>query len=65
MPLYQYKCFECKKEFESIEKLGTEMCYCKCGKLAKRLHGVDVPSPALIEEGVGGVYRPKMKQQVE
>ena len=60
MPQYLYKCFECNHKFHSIEKINTELSYCPiCDKLAKRVHGRDLPSPAQIEAGIGGVYKPR------
>ncbi len=64
MPQYLYKCLTCEEEFESIEKVGTEITYCKvCNKISKRLHGQDLPAPAQIEAGCGGAYRPKFGER--
>lgn len=66
MPIYHYKCLndKCLKEFESIEKMRCEFTYClRCKKLSKRIHGQDLPNPAQIEIGVGGVYRGKFPER--
>ncbi len=37
MSLYDYKCFSCSKDFESIESPGTNLSYCPyCGKIGLR-----------------------------
>jgi len=59
MSIYNYKCTECKKEFESIEKFDTETVECiECGYAAKRIHGQDLPSPPKLIHGVGGFHSP-------
>ena len=60
MSLYSFKCCECEYEFESIEKMGTQLTYCKkCGKIASRFK-VDLPSPAKLVAGClnGGFHKP-------
>lgn len=63
MPIYNYQCFSCDKKFESIEKLGTRFAYCPvCRNIGKR-YKVELPSPAQIRKGVGGVYSPKFEEK--
>lgn len=64
MPIYRFSCLTCGTEFDSIEKVDTEITYCKvCNKISERIHGQDLPSPAQIESGCGGVYRPKFGER--
>jgi len=59
MPIYNYKCLSCGEKFESIEKSDTEISYCLlCKKLAKRLHGTEIPSPPKLIAGIGGFHSP-------
>lgn len=59
MPVYRFKCLTCGEEFDSIEKMGTEISYCRsCEMIASRLHGVDIPAPPNLKAGVGGFYSP-------
>lgn len=38
MPVYSYKCFNCKKEFEKLVKLGQKITHCpECNKLAEKV----------------------------
>jgi putative FmdB family regulatory protein len=37
MPIYNYKCPFCKKEYESFEKMGTKNIICTCGKQANKV----------------------------
>lgn len=37
MPIYNYKCPVCKKEYESFEKMDTKTITCTCGKQAKKI----------------------------
>ncbi|MCP4341338.1 MAG: hypothetical protein GY799_21235 [Desulfobulbaceae bacterium] len=60
MPIYKFKCATCSEEAERIESVGTEIVYCDiCGQIAQRMHGSELPAPAQIEAGVGGVYKPR------
>jgi len=34
MPLYDFKCCKCKKEFEQIVKTNQKITYCDCGYIA-------------------------------
>lgn len=63
MPLYKFLCPKCKKEFESIVKMGQEYDKCSgCESLAKRTH-CDLPSsPVLYGEGF---YKQSKRQEVE
>lgn len=64
MPQYKFKCYVCKKEFNSIVKMNQKIENCPvCNKIGKRIHGQDLPSPAQIEVGVGGVYRGKWPER--
>jgi hypothetical protein len=64
MPQYTFICLTCEEEFDTIVKLGSEIDYCiSCGKISERVHGQDLPSPAQIEAGVGGVYAPKFGER--
>lgn len=37
MPIYNYKCPSCKKEYEVFEKMGTKTITCTCGKQANKV----------------------------
>ena len=37
MPIYNYKCPSCKKEYEVFEKMGTKTIICTCGKQANKV----------------------------
>lgn len=37
MPLFDFKCCKCKKEFESIENQEVTEVICECGYIAKRV----------------------------
>ena len=36
MPLYNYKCHKCKKEFERIVKNKDDLVFCECGYTSER-----------------------------
>ena len=64
MPIYKFKCLTCDEEFDIITKVGTTIEYCPvCDKISRRVHGQDLPSPAQIEAGVGGVYAPRFGER--
>lgn len=59
MPIYNFKCYGCEEEFESIEKMGAKFANCpSCKKIAERLHGRDIPSPPKLIAGIGGFHSP-------
>ena len=37
MPIYNYKCNLCNREYESMEKMGTQTIKCKCGNVAIKI----------------------------
>jgi DNA-directed RNA polymerase subunit RPC12/RpoP len=37
MPLFDFKCCKCGKEFESIEKQEVNEVICECSYIAKRI----------------------------
>lgn len=38
MPIYEYHCTHCKKDFELLQKIGSNKAECpKCHKIAKKL----------------------------
>jgi hypothetical protein len=65
MSIHIYKCQneECKKVFESIEKPGTKFAYCPECKMIGIRQGIELPSPAQIEDSTGAVYRPRFKER--
>jgi len=63
MPIYTFKCPKCKTEYEAIVNINQEYDKCpKCKSVTKRTH-CDLPNPAQIEVGVGGVHRPKFGER--
>lgn len=65
MPQYSYQCQneECKHEFDSIEKISTKFAYCPKCKMIGIRKGIELPSPAQIEDSTGAVYRPRFKER--
>lgn len=60
MAIYNFKCRQCDKQIERISKIGDEKIICPlCRGLCDRIHGRDIPSPAQIDYGVGGVDKPR------
>ena len=57
MSIHTYKCQTCDKVFDSIEKPGTKITYCECGKIAIR-EGIELPSPHLFYDTTGAITRP-------
>lgn len=37
MPIYNYRCKTCGKEYESFEKLDTKVIKCSCGETAEKI----------------------------
>ena len=63
MPVYNFYCEKCRKEFEEIVKMSQEYTQCPaCRSISQRTHH-DLCSPAQIEIGVGGVYRGKYSER--
>jgi len=59
MPIYKFKCLTCDEEYESIEKMDTEITYCPiCKKIGKRMHGQELSSPPKLMAGIGGFHSP-------
>lgn len=57
MPLFDFLCPECGKQFERIVRCGTVACVCDCGGLAEK--DGDIPGKTLIKfKEPGGVYNP-------
>ena len=64
MPVYKFKCLTCEKEFDRIVKMGAKIENCPdCKRISARVYGQDLPSPALIAAGVGGVYAPRFGER--
>ena len=37
MPIYTYICTKCKKQFDSLEKIDTNIVQCSCGEQAHKV----------------------------
>ena len=55
MPLYDFKCTMCQKEFESIEKVGAEYTICLCGRIANKIFSGTkfIPFKPYVETNLG------------
>ncbi len=53
MPLYEFRCTDCKTRFDRIVPFGTEEVTCDCGNTAVRSHK---PKPAMIRFKGPGFY---------